>query len=216
MSHSPDRQWWWDGEKWVPAVSPDRAWWFDGTAWVANAPPRTRRVPTAWTRPLQAALIARQVLGAAAGALLVATLWPAIREALLSQAELPAGQDASQFRDSLDAATTVALGVAGVAAAAILIVIVVGIVRRWTWLFWFLLVTTALSLLGIPGSLGQLAGSGMPIGVGGRVVHYPIAASVLQLVSEVVDVGLLIWMIQALRRYGPWAQQKVAVTTSAS
>jgi hypothetical protein len=30
---SPDRQYYWDGARWVSAVTPDGAWRFDGTAW---------------------------------------------------------------------------------------------------------------------------------------------------------------------------------------
>ena len=46
---SPDHQWWWDGQKWIPAVdapadpaisngqqwSPDHQWWWDGQKWIS-------------------------------------------------------------------------------------------------------------------------------------------------------------------------------------
>lgn len=45
---SDDRQWWWDGVRWLPTLSPDRKWWFDGRHWRRN---------TAWRRPPRAVLV---------------------------------------------------------------------------------------------------------------------------------------------------------------
>jgi len=37
-SHSPDRAWWWDGTRWLPAYSRDRSRWFNGVGWVVLKP----------------------------------------------------------------------------------------------------------------------------------------------------------------------------------
>lgn len=34
--HSDDLRYWWDGERWFPAVSANGRWWFDGTRWRPN------------------------------------------------------------------------------------------------------------------------------------------------------------------------------------
>ena len=45
--HSPDREWWWNGDAWLPAYSGDRLRWFNGHVWV-KAVPTWRR----WTYPI--------------------------------------------------------------------------------------------------------------------------------------------------------------------
>jgi hypothetical protein len=49
--HSPGGDWYWDGERWIAAVSPDGQWWWDGAQWVERSVPqrRTTLVPT-WDR----------------------------------------------------------------------------------------------------------------------------------------------------------------------
>jgi hypothetical protein len=37
--HSADRRWWWDGQRWHPAISPDGLWRFDGHGWKPIDPP---------------------------------------------------------------------------------------------------------------------------------------------------------------------------------
>ncbi|WP_422936300.1 hypothetical protein [Sinomonas sp. P47F7] len=49
---SDDGQWWWDGQRWLPALSPDGRWRFDGRAW--------RRTST-WRQPSPAVLISAAV-----------------------------------------------------------------------------------------------------------------------------------------------------------
>jgi hypothetical protein len=39
MSFSPDRRFWWDGHRWMPAVSQDGKWRWDGSAWTAVSSP---------------------------------------------------------------------------------------------------------------------------------------------------------------------------------
>lgn len=34
--HSRDRAWWFDGRRWLPAVTRDGRWWFDGRRWRPN------------------------------------------------------------------------------------------------------------------------------------------------------------------------------------
>ena len=43
---SPDGRWWWDGEKWQPAISTDGKWRWDGVRWVSVQ----RGSPWMWVR----------------------------------------------------------------------------------------------------------------------------------------------------------------------
>ena len=68
-----DGLYYWDGQKWVSTLSPDGRFRWNGTAWVpvAGIPapgyaqyqlPRSVRVPTSWTQPMQIAVVAWYVL----------------------------------------------------------------------------------------------------------------------------------------------------------
>ena len=50
---SSDGRWWWDGERWQPAVSVDGKWRWDGTRWVAAK----RGRPWTWTRRIGSLIV---------------------------------------------------------------------------------------------------------------------------------------------------------------
>ncbi|WP_415854369.1 hypothetical protein [Sinomonas sp. G460-2] len=54
--HSDDGQWWWDGQRWLPALSLDGRWRFDGRAWRRNSQ---------WREPSRAVLITGGIWAAA-------------------------------------------------------------------------------------------------------------------------------------------------------
>lgn len=63
--HSPDRLWWWDGDRWQPAVSPDGSHWFDGIAWRRRVPQRSS------SRPLLIVLVFAGVIVAGIGSMML-------------------------------------------------------------------------------------------------------------------------------------------------
>jgi hypothetical protein len=71
-----------------------------------------------------------------------------------------------------------------------------GVVRRWRWLFWVLLVAFAAGLVRVPLAVLQLSGRMAPEGPDWYVV--------LQGVIGVVQVGIAYAMFTGYRRAGPW------------
>ena len=83
-----------------------------------------------------------------------------------------------------------------VALLAFLAVLGVGVVRRWRWLFWLLLLAFAAGLIRVPLAVLQLSGPIAPEGPDWYVV--------LQGVIGMVQVGLAYAMFADYRRAGPW------------
>lgn len=79
---------------------------------------------------------------------------------------------------------------------AFLAVLGVGVVRRWRWLFWLLLLAFAVGLVRVPLAVLQLSGRMAPEGPDWYVV--------LQAVIGVVQVGIACAMFAGYRRAGPW------------
>jgi hypothetical protein len=227
---SPDGAYVWNGREWVPNQpqqplrSPDGAYVWNGREWVPTAPtamaapPRYRREPTGWTRPLQLAVIALMLLGDVNLLLLLPYLTDYIREAVrrsieLSLASQPSADNAEQVRAQVLAfGDQIALWTAAltlVFAAAWFILVLIGTLRRWTWLYWLLMVVFGLSILGIPQQLLQVFGVGVSGGPGQPAFIEPVANALLGLVVGIAELAIFIWMIVAYRRFGPWACRRV-------
>lgn len=80
------------------------------------------------------------------------------------------------------------------AVLALIAVAIIGVARRWRWLFWPLLAACASAILHLPVTLLQLAG----ILAGGPPRWY----ATLQLGSEVAQIALAIGMVRSFRRCG--------------
>ena len=79
---------------------------------------------------------------------------------------------------------------------AFLAVLGLGVVRRWRWLFWLLLLAFAVGLVRVPLAVLQISGRMAPEGPDWYVV--------LQGVSGVVQGGIAYAMFAGCRRAGPW------------
>jgi hypothetical protein len=86
------------------------------------------------------------------------------------------------------------------AVLAVIALAVVGVARRWRWLFWLLLIAFAASVLHVPVTLCQLAG----IIAGGPPRWYVI----LQLGTELVQVLLAAAMVRLFRTDGVWGMMR--------
>ncbi len=75
-------------------------------------------------------------------------------------------------------------------------VLIVGVLRHWRWLFWLLLLANSFSILEVPATMLQLAG----------VIPdpYPVWYSLYRMSIAVIQVGIAIWMIRILYKYGMW------------
>src|SRR5207302_2575657 len=78
-----------------------------------------------------------------------------------------------------------------------IIVLVVGVLRHWRWLFWLLLVAFGFSILEIPATILQLAGVVPSL--------FPVWYSLFRMGVAIIQVGIAVWMVQIYRQHGVWA-----------
>jgi hypothetical protein len=83
-----------------------------------------------------------------------------------------------------------------VALFAFLAVLGVGVVRRWRWAFWLILVAFAAGVLRVPVAVLELSGRMAPEGPDWYVV--------VQGIIGVIQVAIAVAMFVGYRRSGPW------------
>jgi hypothetical protein len=80
---------------------------------------------------------------------------------------------------------------------AFIAVIILGVLRRWRWLYWLLIVAFVASALQVPAGALELTGV-LPD-------PFPTWYTIYRSVIAVGEVALGIWMLLAWRRWGVWA-----------
>jgi hypothetical protein len=179
---SPDGQFKWDGQEWVPLAT-------------------NYREPTAWTRPLQLATAAYLIVGLVYSVLTTALfLTAANMERVLrtSNANISGDQVSQAVNFSILAAWAVVIVLAAVS-----LLLAVGSFLGWRWVFWVALVWLALNSIGVLSNLNALANSQTQV--------EPVGVLAGSLLLSLVALGLFIWFVVALVRYGPWAMKKPGV-----
>ena len=83
-----------------------------------------------------------------------------------------------------------------VALTALIVLLSTGVLRRWRWTFWLILIAFLFGVLRIPVAVLQLSGQMTPDG--------PVWYVILQGVIGVVQVLIALAMILAYRRSGVW------------
>jgi len=169
------------------------------------------RMSTSWTRPLQIAVVT--VYGLQGLYAISVPLWlggaldQAMRRAALQQAQQSPGlyPNPNQYADSMSTFGTVILGVIVLIGLAIVAAVLVGTWRRWTWMYYVVLVLLAFQILGLPDQVAGAAGlfRDQP------TVQLPAAAFAIGVASGLLATALFAWMLVALLRRGPWATRKV-------
>jgi hypothetical protein len=223
---SQDGLYYWDGSRWISALSPDGRSRWNGYAWVPVAPmapmaapvyphyqqPATVRVPTPWTKPMQYAVAAWYALsGLYAVSLpfwMSGTMAQAFNQSFQRQAQLNpnVSPPPPEFLNSMTSMMSGIFLAAAVIGVAICAFIVIGALMRWTWMFWAVLVLLGLGVLGLPINLfSALAGSSYAGNFGLPSWIYWVSVAV-----GLPGAALFIWMLVALVRYGPWATTKTA------
>lgn len=218
---SPDGLHYWDGRQWVSTLSPDGRFRWNGSAWVPNAstalgayasqePGRMVRAPTPWTQPMQNAVAALNAL-TIIYLIVLATLLSSEMSQLFtqglqqSQAQNPnASPPPAQLANGLTALFSFVFWGGTLLGSVVCVLVIIGALKRWTWMFYFVLVFGALSTIGLPfdliGAIQRSTSSGIP----------SVAAweSWLQVLYGIASAALFVWMVIALVRYGPWATMK--------
>jgi hypothetical protein len=84
------------------------------------------------------------------------------------------------------------------------IVIIIGALNRWRWIFYVDLVLFGLSTIGLPFNLiGAVSGS-----FTANVYGADLLASWLTVAFNIPSAALFVWMLVAVFRYGPWAMPR--------
>jgi len=217
---SADGLYYWDGKYWVRTLSPDGRYRWNGSEWVPvavplapqypYAAPKTGRVPTAWTEPMQyavAGLYAISIVYLLVSAFLLSSEVSQIFNQALQQST-------SQYPNASPPPTAVVNGVTSFftfvfwggafIGTVVSVVVVIGALMRWTWMFWVALVFLGLSTIALPldliGAIGRSATPG--------IYSLPVWQSWAAVAIGIPSAALFVWMLIGVIRYGPWAQTR--------
>jgi hypothetical protein len=221
---SPDGMYYWDGQQWVSTLSHDGRSRWNGSAWVpsgqAGPPagyqpaPGIGRQPTSWTRPLQYAVAGWYALSALYT--LTTPFWlkgpmtQAIAQSIQRQEQLqpsatplPPG-----FTDMMNSFMAVGLWVSALIAVAISVLVIIGAFKRWTWMYYVVLVLLGFSTISLPLNIVSIfVGPSMSAAQGFSLPSWTYWIAV---VISIPAAALFVWMVIALIKRGPWAMTRVA------
>jgi hypothetical protein len=220
---SPDGMFLWDGRQWVSTLSPDGRSRWNGTAWVPTgnafgapayqAPGRSSREPTSWTRPLQLAVAGWYVLeGVYALSLpfwMSGPMASAMNQSIQRQQQLypTVSPPSVDFTNVMTSMVGGILWVSAVFGVAIAILAVIGALNRWTWMFYAVLVLLGFGVISLPiDVVDALGGSAISSASG---FSLPAWTYWFALVAAIPSAALFAWMLIALIKRGPWAMRKV-------
>jgi hypothetical protein len=181
----------------VGQVSADGQFRWDGVQWVPI--PRGAREPTSWTRPLQlaaAALFAAEAVYSVVISLIYVnpTTMRSVMEA--QGTRIPQGTDVEMV---VNISVAFALGVV-VVIAILELVAAAGSYLGWRWMFWVALVLFG---LGSIGALTNISSLMRP-----ETSPIPVWGVVISEVFSIASLGLFVWMLVAVIKFGPWALKK--------
>ncbi len=224
MRLSPDGMYYWDGQQWTSTLSHDGRSRWNGSAWVPSGQsgppagyqpaPSIARQPTSWTRPLQYAVAGWYAVSALYT--LTTPFWmggpmtQAINQSIQRQEQLqPATSQAPPgFTEVMTSVLGVALWVSAVIGVAICVVVIVGALKRWTWMYYVVLVLLGFSTISLPLNIITIfVGPSLSAAQGFSLPSWTYWISV---VLSIPAAALFVWMLIALIKRGPWAMNRVA------
>jgi uncharacterized membrane protein YkgB len=192
----------WNGSAWVPVGAPAPPGFY--------AQPRTGpRVPTGWTKPLQYSVVAYYVayaIWAVAGPFLLAgPVSDYINQTMQQNAALnpDVPPPSADVLATINNIITVALGIGAAIGVAISAVAIIGALRRWTWVFYAVLVLLGLTTVSFPFTLISAFTTSTV-----SPFKLPVAITAVSVAFAIPAVALFIWMAVAAFRRGPWAMTR--------
>lgn len=217
---SDDGLFYWDGRQWVSTLSPDGRFRWSGSAWVPVAamapqapnyqPPPVSRVPTPWTKPMQYAVAGLFILDGLYVLSLPFWMSGMMSKALSQAMQQQAAQNPyatpppPEFMATITSIMSVTLWVGALIGLAICALIVVGALRRWTWMFYVVLVLLGLSTISLPYDVASALSRSSLINAYG----FPSWWYWVSFATGIPFAALFVWMLIAVIRYGPWAMAK--------
>jgi len=220
---SPDGMYYWDGQGWVSTLSPDGRHRWNGAAWVPApgqpyiaAPGQQAgagRQPTTWTRPLQYAVAGWYVWSAIYSLtlpfLMSGLTTQIMNQSIANQQRLnPNASSPPGFADMMQNAATIGMWIGVVVVVAIFIVPFIGALRRWTWIYYVVMVLLGISALLLPLDLFDAAMG--PRLSAASAFSMPTWFYVFNFVTGLPGAALFAWMLIAQVTRGPWAMKRVS------
>jgi hypothetical protein len=196
----------WNGTVWVP-VGPT------GVPAFYTQPQTGPRTPTSWTKPLQYSVIAFYAISAlwavAEPFLMAGSISDYVNQVIQQNAALnpDVPPPAADVMDTIHNVITVALGIGAAIGVAISAIAIIGALRRWTWVFYAVLVLLGLQAVSFPFTLVSAftTSSISPL-------KLPIGLTVASVALAVPAIALFIWMAVAAFRRGPWAMTRAPIS----
>jgi hypothetical protein len=100
---------------------------------------------------------------------------------------------------------TVGLAIGAAVGVAIAAVAIIGALRRWTWVFYAVLVLLGLQAASFPFTVfGAFSSSAF------GTLKLPVAMTAVSVAFGIPAVALFVWMLVAALRRGPWAMSRAA------
>lgn len=193
---------------------------WDGTAWipVGAAPPpaqfqpqRKAREATGWTKPLQYAVAAWYLLQALYAITLpfvmTAPMTDYMNQVMQRQAQLNPGvaPPSADVMATITSVMTFALWAGALIGFAIAVVAITGALKRWTWVFYAVLILLGFQSASFPFTLVSAFSSSAI-----SPVKLPIEMTITSVAFGIPAVALFIWMLVAAMKRGPWGMTRVA------
>ncbi len=214
----------WDGQRWVSTISPDGRHRWNGVLWeklattayvpTAYPPARAPRRPTSWTLLLQLAVAGWYTLSG-----IYAVFLPFWMSGVMSQYVQQTVQRQQQayppgegpppgYTELMTSIMTGSLWVAAVLAIAIAVVAILGAWKRWTWVFYGVIVLLGFGVFGLVYNIIDLAAGGALTAT--QSVRVPQWSRVVSVITGGVGTALFVWMLVALVKRGPWGMRRVS------
>jgi hypothetical protein len=196
----------WNGVTWVPVAA-------IATPGFYPQPQAGERVPTAWTKPLQYSVVVFYLLSAIwsiVGPFLMAgPLSDYVNQVIQQNAALnpDTPPPPADVLSTIHSMITVALGVGAAFGVALAAVAIIGALRRWTWVFYAVLVLLGLQSVSFPFTLIS-AFTTSTVGSTISPLKLPIALTAASVAFGIPAIALFVWMAVAAFRRGPWGMTR--------
>jgi hypothetical protein len=133
----------------------------------------------------------------------------AINQSIQRQQQLQptTSQTPPGFLDAMNSVMAVALWVSAVIGVAVCVIVIVGALKRWTWMYYVVLVFLGFSTISLPlNFINVFAGPAMSAAQGFSLPSWTYWLSV---VVSIPAAAIFVWMLVALIKRGPWAMTRV-------